>query len=504
MRPFEVLLSLVNLLAFFSLAFRLPRAVRWMRHAAPAALPVAGAQALLEGPRWQMVPAYGLAGLFFAWLLAKAAPSGGLGSRLARGLVAGLGVIGLPVSIALPLLVPVFRFPRPGGPYQIGTLTYHWVDTSRSELFSADPGARRELMVQIWYPAQGETSAARAPYVQGTSALAPGLARLSHLPAFAFGHLRHVTTNAIPSAPVANEEPRYPVLLFLEGLGGFRQMNTFQVEELVSHGTIVAAIDQPYTAAAVVFPDGRQAAGLPVDQSKRLVLQSYLPSETAPTWHGRALPKGIIPYLAQDVLFTLDRLADLNRDDPHGILTGRLDLERAGTLGVSLGGIVAAESCRLAPRLRACLFMDAPMPVGVVRDGLQQPTMIITRDAETMRLERERAGGWPEYEIEIHQTSMRAVYDSLPGDGYFLRVPGIFHIDFTDVPAWSPLAGRLGLSGLLGAGRSHAILNAYTLAFFERHLKSRPAPLLDGPSAQYPEVLFERRENRLPLIERRV
>jgi predicted dienelactone hydrolase len=495
MRLFEVLLSLANLLAFFSLAFRLPRAVRWMRHTAPAALPVAGTQALLEGPRWQMLPAYGLAGLFFfAWLLAKAAPSGGPSGRLARGLVTGLGIVGLPVSITLPLLVPVFRFPPPGGPYPIGTQTYHWVDTSRPEIWSVDPGARRELMVQIWYPARGESSSTRAPYVQGVGALAPGLARLSHLPAFAFGHLRHVTTSAIPSTPVADEEPTYPVLLFLEGLGGFRQMNTFQVEELVSHGYIVAAIDQPYTAAAVVFPDGRQVAGLPVDQSKRLVLQSYLPSQTAPTLHGRALPEGIIPYLAQDVLFTLDRLSDLNRDDPNGILTGRLDVERAGTFGVSLGGIVAAESCRLAPRLRAGLFLDAPMPVDVVRDGLRQPTMIITRDAETMRLERERAGGWPEYEIEIHQTSMRAVYENLPGAGYFLQVPGIFHIDFTDVPRWSPLASRLGFSGLLGAERTHSILNAYTLAFFERHLKGRPAPLLDGPSEEYPEVLFEARE----------
>jgi alpha-beta hydrolase superfamily lysophospholipase len=56
------------------------------------------------------------------------------------------------------------------------------------------------------------------------------------------------------------------VLLFLEGATGFRQMNTFQVEELVSHGYVVAAIDQPGAAAAVVFPDGRQAAGLALSQ----------------------------------------------------------------------------------------------------------------------------------------------------------------------------------------------------------------------------------------------
>ena len=47
---------------------------------------------------------------------------------------------------------------------------------------------------------------------------------------------------------MADDEPSYPVLIFLEGLGAFRQMSTFQVEELVSHGYIVVAIDQPYTA----------------------------------------------------------------------------------------------------------------------------------------------------------------------------------------------------------------------------------------------------------------
>jgi hypothetical protein len=52
------------------------------------------------------------------------------------------------------------------------------------------------------------------------------------------------------------------------------------------------------------------------------------------------LADGIIPYLAQDAVFTLHQLASLNQADPNGILTGRLDVQRAGIFGVSLGGIV--------------------------------------------------------------------------------------------------------------------------------------------------------------------
>jgi Platelet-activating factor acetylhydrolase, isoform II len=494
MRPLEILLLVADLVAFLLLVVPLPGRTRWLRHAAPVALPAVGAQVLVEGPRWQMIPAYALAGLFcLVWLLRTIRPSGGPTARrrtgrLSAGLGVGLGVLGLAVSTALPVILPVFGFPHPTGPYAIGTVTYHWVDATRPEVFTADPHDRRELMVQLWYPAKPDHSAARAPWVPDADAVAPALARAFQLPGFAFGHFRYVTSNAIPSAPVAGDEPSYPLLIFLQGFSGFRQHNTFQVEELVSHGYIVAAIDQPYAAASVVFPDGRQAVGLSRDQMKPLVRASYTPVETASTLNGRTFTDGIVPYLAQDARFTLDQLDALNQVDPNGILTGRLDLRRAGIFGISLGGIVGAETCRLAPRLRACLVMDAPMPTGVVRAGLRQPAMWITRDAETMRRE-----GWPKSEIDEHQTTMRAAFQSLPDDGYFVRVRGMFHLNLTDYPLVSPLLPLTGLTGPIDAQRAHRIINAYSLAFFDRHLKGQPAALLDGPAAQYPEVALEAR-----------
>jgi predicted dienelactone hydrolase len=388
-------------------------------------------------------------------------------------------------------MMPVFRFPQPTGPHEIGTLTYYWVDAGRPEVFAVDPDQRRELMVQIWYPAKGGPSSPHAPYLPDAGALRSALAGVRHWPSFLFGHLAYVSSNAIPSAHMAEGERIYPVLIFLEGLTGFRQMNTFQVEELVSHGYVVAALDQPYAAASVVFPDGRQAIVPPVDQIRPLVRQSYMPARPAPTLNGRPMEEGIVPYFAQDVLYALGQLAALNQSDPNGILTGRLDLERAGIFGMSLGGIVGAEASRLEPGLRACLMMDAPMPVTVVQSGLSQPGMWITRDVETMRLERERAGGWSEAEIHAHQTSMRVVFESLAADGYFVQVPGMFHLNFTDVPVWLPFLRQLGITGPIKAQRAHDIINAYSLAFFDRHLKGLPADLLDGPSEEYPEVRLE-------------
>ena len=72
MRPLELLLVLVNLLTFAVLAVPRLHAVRWTGYVAYIAVLIAIAQMIVEGPRWQMVPAYVLTALFLlVWLLQK-------------------------------------------------------------------------------------------------------------------------------------------------------------------------------------------------------------------------------------------------------------------------------------------------------------------------------------------------------------------------------------------------------------------------------------------------
>ena len=321
-------------------------------------------------------------------------------------------------------------------------------------------------MVQIWYPAKADASAQRAPYLQDGSVLAP-VARLLGLPGWFLTHLKYAMTNAMPSAPMADEPAAFPVLIFSHGRGGVRQHNMFQVEHLVSHGYIVAAIDHPHAASGVDFSDGRRV--------------NY-----DPRMSDRRFQDRVLPFLAQDVSFSLDQLEAVNRSDPSGILTGRLELRRAGIFGVSLGGAVLAEACLKDARLRACLPMDVYMPADVVREGLAQPTMWISRDAATMRME-----GWAKQDIDETQTTMRTVFRRLPGDGYLLLVSGMFHQNLSDFPYYvtPPLDVWAGLDGPIGRARAHAIINAYSLAFFDRYLKDeRAQPLLAQKVADDPAV----------------
>lgn len=263
----------------------------------------------IEGARWQLIPADALAlGLgAVAW---RTAPGRG-GQRVSRAqwwLGGVSALITVVLAVALPIALPVFDFPKPTGPYALGTVIYAWQDARRGELFTADPNDRREIMAQVWYPALDEPGTPRTPYLPDADAITPYMAQRFHAPAFLFAHFRYVTTHAVEAASIAVDQVTFPVLIYLTGLGGGRQLSLFQIEELVSHGYIVVGLDHPGAAAAVRFPDGRVIPGLGRDLNP-LIDQSGALQTPTPTLAVQVMPDGIMPHLAQDASFAPDQLS---------------------------------------------------------------------------------------------------------------------------------------------------------------------------------------------------
>lgn len=376
------------------------------------------------------------------------------------------------------ILFPTPRFPQPTGPYGIGTRVYDWTDAAREEPFTAERGDRRRLVVQIWYPAAGRGPT--RPYIDH-DAVAVALAQHFHLPGLLFHNIQNAPTHAVTDAPAASG--RFPVLINPTGFSGFRNASLFWIEELTSQGYVVVSLDQPGTAAATLFPDGSL---IPL-MSDMAVFDRYMPlalsqaPEQTPEMNGVPLPGGIIPFLADDLSFVLDQLEVLEREDPT--IAGRLDLDRVGVFGMSLGGYIGAAACHRDIRFQACVAVDSGHTTGVAREGLVQPLMIISRDAEVMRQERARAGGWPDDEITHTIASQRALFAHNQGDAYYVTMNDMFHVNWTDAPIWSPIIGWMGLAGPIDPYRGFADTNALTVAFFDRYLKARPSPLLDAASS---------------------
>jgi hypothetical protein len=82
---------------------------------------------------------------------------------------------------------------------------------------------------------------------------------------------------------------------------------------------------------------------------------------------------------------------------------------------------------------------DVFMPADVVRQGPSTARHVDYPACRHDAARKRKSGGWTEEDIAQTQSTMRAVYDSLPGDGYFVQVPGMFHIDLTDLTYVSPV-----------------------------------------------------------------
>jgi hypothetical protein len=71
---------------------------------------------------------------------------------------------------------------------------------------------------------------------------------------------------------------------------------------------------------------------------------------------------------------------------------------------------------------------------------------------------------------------------------YLVTVKGAMHNSFSDMPYIAP--GRYS-NIQIAAKRALTITNAYLLAFFDRYLKGRRQPLLEGNTRLYPEVTVQ-------------
>ncbi len=120
MRLFEILILITLLLSLLSFFVSRGKRPRWMTFLPSLAVLLMLAHLVLEGYRWQMIPAYTLT--VFTFLLAARAirrgtdPQGKPSSRRRRALTiigSVLGLLVLMIAIALPALLPVYRFQNP-------------------------------------------------------------------------------------------------------------------------------------------------------------------------------------------------------------------------------------------------------------------------------------------------------------------------------------------------------------------------------------------------------
>ncbi|PGW32758.1 alpha/beta hydrolase family protein [Bacillus thuringiensis] len=453
MNFWEVVLIVVNfsLLSWILLIGRETK--KWSKLATLIAVVMVTVQLLAEGFRWQMIPAYVSPVILILCYLLTGQKKGFRSSGIFI-VKTSLLCIYLFVAVALPLLMPVFSFEEPTGPHRIGTKLYHWVDHQRNEPYSKNPNNRRELMVQIWYPAAEKSKGDPEPYIRNINELSKGLEKTLSIPAFAFSHMELVKSHSFMDLQLSDSENHYPILLFSHGFNGFRNQNTFQVEELASQGYIVLSIDHTFDAAATVFPGGRTAYVQPINLTDE--------------------GDSHIKLWEEDVSFVLNQIEKLNENDETGFFTGRLDTSRIGMFGHSYGGATAAQILAKDSRVKAAINMDGTLYGEILPEsGIGKPFLLMNAE------EPDEADPF-----EVRERYGRG----LAGGGMSMVIPHTDHTSFTDLHLFSPLLQSPGEN----PKEVHHIINEFSLAFFDQYVKQKDdGSTLKRLITKYSEVNFK-------------
>ncbi|MBI5880138.1 MAG: hypothetical protein HZB53_21015 [Chloroflexi bacterium] len=472
MRPLETAILLLNLIALLMVTIPLRPSRRWVRLLPAGIVVITVVHLGVEQYRWQMVPAYGLTAALLLFALPGLLKT--TDSIPARGAPAffagGFGLLWWLVAAVLPIILPVPRLPTPPGPYAVGSVLYDWTDTTRAETYSSDPNAKRELMVQIWYPAQPAADARPIPFLDNFDAALPAFARFLKLPPFTLDHLRLVRTHTYGDAPVRSDGAPYPVVIYSHGYQGYRTASFNQMEALASAGYIAVAIDHSYATLFTVFSNGRVVSSDP----------AMLPPAGRNQPGDQAAREKLEATVVADERFVMDQLQLLNAGKLDARLAGKFDLQRIGLTGVSLGGGAIVWTCHIDARCKAGLAQDGwyePLPEAMVSEPLRQPFMFMQSDTRMWKLD--------------NLARLDTLYRGVNASASHLKLSGVLHDDFGDYPLLSPLSALLPERGPLNGERTLQVVDAYILAFFDTVLKNQPSPLLHGPSPDYPEVHFE-------------
>lgn len=386
-------------------------------------------------------------------------------------------------SSSVKTSAPVPEIPYPSGPFGIGRVGFDWIDATRPDNY--DPKRKRELMVYFWYPI-AKSGGAKGPYL-------PGAAQMDAVPAIhelmsqEFGSSwtlivsGEISSHAIERAPVASSRTPFAVVTFSHGLGGTGFGYTVLIENLVSHGYVVASIEHTYTAKAVWFPDGRV-----IGHRDDLPPAGLSPSERM-SWTMKQTSAGI-DQGAADVRFVIDRIKQLNDDKQHFALAGAIDLKRLTAMGHSAGAEFAARACQQDSRIYACVDLDgamvpvAALPVYGDNRKILQPLLFL----EAFHPET-NMGGPPDQIAEYKKVKEKQLQELRPGSyDVVLHSPGIAHPSFSDVPLL--LHGQDGFPETRIVLHNLDLITRFIRAFLDKTLLGKEEPLFDGSISAVPEA----------------
>ncbi|KAI0100539.1 hypothetical protein GGR51DRAFT_551455 [Nemania sp. FL0031] len=358
--------------------------------------------------------------------------------------------------------VAATAIPPPTGPYHVGKLrrtVHHYYDHDPL----APNNVSTAFLMTVFYPTLQKPKGPPRPY------LWDGVAQYyENQWNYTEGYLQSLTSNIQYDAPFldgAVGHSPFPTLIFGPGGGGTPvDGSTILLSELASHGYTVIGLDHPWDQPYIKFPNGTAVIGTAWD-----------------TWLTLAQVPAVYKTRIVDNKALLAQLPRIVEE-----LKAPFNTSLIGALGFSLGGASAIGSMYYEKKIVSGLNMDGSF---LGRTAANDSSADVAAPVFMFGHEG-HLGGDPSWgSFPLWQT----------GFFRYLLVNGTTELDFCDNTFWRLLEPNPRLGGTINPYRMINITSAYVKAFFDLTLLGRNSSILEGPSTEYPEVLwYDKYGNQYP------
>lgn len=343
-----------------------------------------------------------------------------------------MGILFITLSLVPAFVFTGYQGKATTGGHEVATSQVILVDQSRVETFESD-GSKREVPVYFYYPADADGS------------------------------------------------ETYPLVVFSHGAFGYYQSNTSTYMELASNGYVVMSLEHPYHSFFTKDTDGKTI----LVNMNFMNEVSYINLSSTPEDEIYALSTKWIDLRKADMNFALNTVKEaaagtslsdawfLGKTDETAIfdILKLINYDKIGLMGHSLGGAASVSVGREREDISAVIDLDGTMlgeEKGFVNgeyimNDVPYPVPLLSVDNEGHHMDGQEAGSYYVNNVVLQHAL----------DGYNTYIQGSGHMNFTDLPLFSPfLAAKLGV-GTIDAEHCIETVNDIVLNFMNHYLKNQ-------------------------------
>lgn len=320
------------------------------------------------------------------------------------------------------ILFPQYAQPKTTGSHAVASAKYTFTDPSRLESY-ADSGEYRTLTVEFWYP--------------------------------------------------DSADGKYPLVLFSHGAFGFSTSNHSTCMELASHGYVVASIGHTYQAFFTLDTNGKLTTADPDFIAKAVAINADQdPSHAGDIYN---TTREWMKLRTEDENFILDTiLAECLKHEAQYPFS-HINTEKIGLMGHSLGGASSAQVGRERKDIDAVIVLDGTM-LGeeiacvdntVVLNDKPYPVPLLNMYAQDHYSNAKSLLGDSCSNFHASHNALVAYETVIKGSG---------HLNFTDLPLFSPLLAKVLGVGTVDPWYCIGTMNSIVLEFFNSFLQEAGEP----------------------------